>query len=94
MLEKIKAFLKLNNNIEDELLETLITAAKQLVKSVTGIEYNEADEIYKLLICYLAAHYYENRQVVGEKNMTQMPYTIQHLMAHIGVRGENEPGNI
>lgn len=94
MLDTIKTYLRINNNIEDKLLEALIKTALQLVKDVTGIEYNEADEVYKLLICYLAAHYYENRQAVNEKSMTEMPYTIQHLMAHIGVRGDYEPGNI
>ena len=92
MLDTIKAYLKLNHSFEDELLNALIKMALQLIEGVTGVKYNEADEVYKLLICYLVAHYYENRQAVGEKNMTEMPYTIQHLMAHIGVRGDYEPG--
>lgn len=92
MLSTIKAYLKLSHGFEDELLNAFIQTAMQLVKDTTGVKYNEADEVYKLLICYLVAHYYENRQAVGEKNMTELPYTIQHLMAHIGVRGDYEPG--
>ncbi len=92
MLSDVKEYLKINYYDEDELINALIKTAKQLIKDTTGVSYNEADEVYKLLIRYLAAHYYENRQAVGEKNMTELPYTIQHLMAHIGVRGDYEPG--
>lgn len=92
MLNTIKAYLKLNHSYEDELLNAFIKTALQLIEGITGVKYNEADEVYKLLVCYLVAHYYENRQAVGEKNMTEMPYTIQHLMAYIGVRGDYEPG--
>ncbi|MCX4275821.1 MAG: head-tail connector protein [Candidatus Gastranaerophilales bacterium] len=91
MLETVKAYLKIDFSQEDKLIETLINAAKRLILDTTDVDYNEADETYKLLVCYLVAHYYENRQAVSEKNMEVMPYTIQHLMAHIGVRGDYEP---
>lgn len=88
MLDDIKQYLRVTHNLDDEMLNGLIATAKQLIIEKTGIEYKEGDGAYLMLIRFLVAHFYENREAVGEKAMSEMPYTIQHLMVHIALRGE------
>ncbi len=88
MLEDIKQYLRISHNLDDNMLEGLIKAAHQLIIEKTGTTYKEGDEAYLMLVRFLVAHFYENREAVGQKAMSEMPYSIQHLMVHIATRGE------
>jgi len=68
MLEEVKEYLRIDGTEEDLLLTSLISAAKQYVKTGTGCIVDEENDLHKLAINLLVTHWYENREVVGKAN--------------------------
>lgn len=87
-LSYIKKYLRIDFDDDDEVLEGLIESAKAYVLEATGVKYSEKDLTYKSLIKFITAHWYENREIVSDKQFNEMPYSISCLLTHIGIRGE------
>ncbi|TDQ39233.1 head-tail connector protein [Aureibacillus halotolerans] len=90
MLDDVKSYLKVEWEDEDVLLSSLITAADQYVQNAVGVIAN--DELYKLAIKFLVAHWFENREVVGKVN--NMPHALDAVLTQLQYcRGVvDEPG--
>lgn len=86
-LEEAKNYLRINFDNDDEFIKTLLKTSEQTVKEQTGVEYNDNDEIYKLAILLLTAHYYDKRESFADKSANKVPYTLETLIQHIGMRG-------
>lgn len=74
MLETIKDFLRIDGSSDDELLELLISSAKEYLSN-SGVSEgkNKDSKQYELAVAMLVTHWYENReQVVGDtpRNLT------------------------
>lgn len=74
MLETIKDFLRIDGSFDDELLELLISSAKEYLSN-SGVSEgkNKDSKQYELAVAMLVTHWYENReQVVGDtpRNLT------------------------
>lgn len=87
-LEETKQYLRISYENDDTYIESLITMAKQLIKEQTGVEYVEGDEVYKMTILQAVAHFYDKREAYSEKAVTTVPYTLDCLIKHIGMRGD------
>ena len=86
-LSDIKNYLRIDNNEEDADLTSLIQTAKSFIKEKTGVEYKDGDDIYELAIKHVVAHFYDKRESVSEKSNAIVPYTMDCLISHIGIRG-------
>lgn len=63
LLEEIKEYLRVDG--EDAEIPGLITAAETYLTNA-GVMVDETNELYKLAVKMLVAHWYENRQPVGK----------------------------
>lgn len=65
-LQEAKEFLKVDNDIEDSLIQGLITSAEEYIKNATGKVFDSTNELAKLACKLLVSHWYENRSIVGD----------------------------
>ncbi len=65
MLEKVKLYLRIENEYteEDELISGFIAEAKEYCKNAVGFEPPEDSEVYKRFILLYAANAYEQRSI-------------------------------
>ena len=86
-IKKLKSFLRITHDADDEFLETLLETTKTYIKEQTGVEYNPNDNIYFHAVILLSAHFYDNRSYVTEKSVNTVPSSLNCLIKHIGMRG-------
>lgn len=89
MLEEVKGYLRIDGiDLDNELL-SYIESAKIYIKQTTGKAFDGADELYKLCIKMLVAHWYENKgaTVVGTI-VVNLPLTVDTLIKHIATCGD------
>jgi uncharacterized phage protein (predicted DNA packaging) len=86
-LSDIKNYLRIDHDVDDTFLTSLIETAKAFVEEKTGVKYIAGDNVYELAIKCVVAHFYDKRESVTDKEKEIVPYTMDCLLAHIGVRG-------
>ena len=89
-LEETKKYLRIGHNVDDTYITELIAMSKNFIKQCTGVEYNNNDDVYKMAILQCVAHFYDKRETVSEKAVAVVPFTLDGLIKHIGMRGELE----
>ena len=71
-LEDAKLYLRLDNNIENVLIMSLIAAAQTLCEDIIrkkADELEELPEILKVAVLYAVAYLYENREQADHKEL-------------------------
>ena len=86
MLQKVKDYLRISHNVDDNYIQSLIDLSKDFIKAKTGVEYSRDDSIYTQAIYMCVAHYYDNRTSIVEKAIQEVPYTLNELIKTIGFR--------
>lgn len=86
-LYEIKHYLRIGHDIDDPYLLELINFAKKFIEEQTGVSYSENDEVYKIAVKQAVAHFYDKRESVSDKSNVVVPYTMDCLIKHIGIRG-------
>lgn len=86
-LEKVKRFIRVEHDEDDELLEGLMKTAGEYIEGVTG-KRAEGSQAYKLAVLQLTAHWYENRIPVVSGTVADVPLTVDLLVKHIALCGE------
>ncbi|MBO5869612.1 MAG: phage gp6-like head-tail connector protein [Clostridia bacterium] len=86
----IKTYLRINHDKDDDYLLSLIEISKQYIKEQTGVEYVEADKVYRQAVFFMVAHLYDNRSSITEKAVNSVPYTLDALIIHLRLRGAYE----
>lgn len=92
MLAEVKLYLRIDEDIEDELINSLISAAKSYIKSASGKTQTadgkplEEDELFKTAVKMLVAHWYDNRgtEYVG-KTVSKIGNSFNMLLSQITV---------
>ena len=87
-LAEVKNYLRISHNVDDTFLTGLISTAKDFIKEQTGVSYNDNDDVYKIAVLQTVAHFYDKRESVSDKTSVTVPYTMDCLIKHIGLRGE------
>ena len=82
-LEELKIYLKLDDNEEDDFVQTLLISAEEYLTNA-GITKDYTKELYKLAIKILVAHWFENRAVetVG-KNVTKIAFSLEVILVQL-----------
>jgi len=84
-LEEAKQYLRLDTSDDDELLETIISAAENVCADVARISVEElqksTDDTYRVSVLYAIAYLYEHRE---EADHTALVLTVRSLL--FGIR--------
>jgi uncharacterized phage protein (predicted DNA packaging) len=93
MLEDVKLYLRVDGDMEDALINGMIAAAKEYIKSASG-KNKLADgrdlfesDLVKTAVKMLVAHWYDNRGVQylsgNFKNVADVGYSFTIILGHI-----------
>ena len=77
LLEDVKLYLRIDGNMEDTLIESLIAAAQEDIKTASGKTKTAAGQpiekspLYQTAVKMLVAHWYDNRgvEVIGKSTV-------------------------
>lgn len=86
-VEYLKKYLRIDYDIDDTYLTDLIDLSKKFIKEQTGVEYNKNDSVYNQAVLLMCAHFYDNRTPISEKAVVNVPYSLDCMLKHIGMRG-------
>ena len=76
-LERIKNYLRIDTNIEDEQILEFILAAKEYIKGA-GVLVTSG-HMYNLAVSMVVCHFYENRGILGD-NAKIIPHGINTIL--------------
>lgn len=90
MLEQVKLYLRVDGTLEDDLIESLISAAEEEIKTASGKTKTAAGKdiavspLYQTAVKMLVAHWYDNRGIeyVG-KTAAPISHSAQMIIAKI-----------
>lgn len=64
MLKQIENFIRVDEE-DEEIINGFIDAAKEYIQN-SGVKENENSALYRLAVCIITAHFYENRTVTDD----------------------------
>ena len=83
-LSEVKTYLHIVTDVDDELLQSLQQAAQLYITNTTGKQYDDNNELHKLLCKLLVVHWYEHRDSIDTtQGAAVVPHSIDALMYHI-----------
>lgn len=85
-LAYVKSYLRVDFDDDDTYLTDLINLSKRYIYEQTGVEYSETDEIYKQAVLLSVSHFYGSRSPINEKALYVVPYSLEAMVRHIGMR--------
>ena len=89
-LSYVKSYLRVDFNDDDAYLTDLIDLSKRYIYEQTGNEYSDTDELYKQAVLLSVSHFYGNRSPISEKTVAVVPFSLEAIVRHIGMRGNAE----
>ncbi len=85
-LSEAKQYLRISHTQDDTYINELVKMSEQLIEEQTGVKYSDEDKVYKMAILQAVAHFYDKRESFSEKSAVTVPYTLDGLIKHIGMR--------
>ena len=83
-LDEAKAYLRVDTDDEDSLIETLIKSAQKLCEDVSRldtVDFESAGEVAKIAVLFALGYFYEHREDVDAK---ELPLCLRSLL--FGIR--------
>lgn len=80
-LSDVKLYLRVDGYDENDVIQSLIDAAKDFIETGTGVTFNDADARHVLTLKMLVAHWYDNRGFIG--STTELPFTVTAQLLQI-----------
>lgn len=87
MIDKVKKYLKVDYEDDDEIIEMLISAAKKYVTNATGRQDYKEPRM-TLLIMVLVKDWYDNRYFVADKVSQRATYTVNTMVHQLRLEGD------
>ena len=84
-LKEAKEFCRIDNDDEDALIKTLINTADSYIAEACGENYNKDSEKAKLCQAMLVNHWYENRDILGNKKEIAKRNFVAGIFRGIGI---------
>lgn len=84
-IDEIKAFLRIDGNEEDVFLLSLQISAETYFTGADIVK-NYSNELYKLAVKFLIAHWYENRSIIGDSK--QIPFSLTCMVTQLQYGGD------
>lgn len=89
-LEETKLWLRVDEDEEDLLIQTLIDAAEEYAKTAVGSNYDPTKAKTKLLAMTCVADWYENRSLVGQDTSDKMRPIVRSLIMQLRYEGDDD----
>lgn len=86
LLDEVKQYLRIDGTYDDAFIKILIGASRIYIKNETGKEIaaETTDDLQKLAIFILCAHWYEHRGTIGQINENdKLHYSLQNICLQI-----------
>ena len=80
-LSDVKLYLRVDGYDENDVIQSLIDAAKDFIETGTGVTFNDADARHVLTLTMLVAHWYDTRGFIG--STTELPFTVTAQLLQI-----------
>ncbi|EHM37864.1 head-tail connector protein [Anaeroglobus geminatus] len=80
-LNDVKLYLRVDGYDEDDVIQSLIDAAKEFIKTGTGVTFTDTDARHVLTLKMIVAHWYDNRGLVG--STAELPFTVTAQLLQI-----------
>lgn len=87
MLQEIKEYMKIDEDYEDALIQTLVMSAEKYLYNA-GVKETYTNELYCLAIKMLVLHWYENREVVGDAK--KLAFSLENIITQLAYCYEAE----
>lgn len=93
-LEETKQWLRIDGEDDDVLLNSLINSAELYLKNATGKQFDNTNELAKLICLVLVVDWYENREFVGKADNVRhtinsnVRHTINSILLQLSYGGE------
>lgn len=88
--EKIKNFLKVDFNADDEYIQLLIDVADKYVAHILGKNYDKEDPRVKLMKLTLISTMYQNREYTVPKGNEEVQYTLRTIKGQLELEADDE----
>ncbi|MCC2248854.1 head-tail connector protein [Virgibacillus sp. AGTR] len=90
-IKKIKNHLRVSHDLEDEVIEEYLAFAKsdviEAVYDSKDVRLNitdlEKDTSFRKAVIMLTSFYYENRLVIKESSLNEMPFSVTHAIQNL-----------
>ena len=79
MLEEIKNYMRIDDDTDDSLINSLIESANIYLLNA-GVQ-NFENDLYKLAVKMLVLHWYENREVIGEAR--KLSFSLDNIITQL-----------
>ena len=90
VLNDVKKYLRISHTVDDTYITELIDFAKKYIKEQTGVDFTTTDTTYRMAVYQVVAHFYDKRESISDKSNVIVPYTMNTLIQHIGMRANCE----
>ena len=80
MLQEIKEYMRIDEDYEDLLIQTLITSAETYLSNA-GAMADYENSLYKLAVKMIVLHWYENREVIGDAK--KLSYSLDSIITQL-----------
>ena len=87
ILEKVKDYLRVDGDDEDDLIKVMMEAAKEYIISAVG-EYDEDDKTANILFCAIVQNMYDNRELMqsDQQMKKRIEYTFQSMILQLQLK--------
>jgi uncharacterized phage protein (predicted DNA packaging) len=85
MLQEVKEYLRVDGDVEDRLIESLIIAGHAFIKNATTPDIDTESELYKTALKILVTHWYENREPTGKAG--NIPFSLTDILIQLSLGG-------
>ncbi|MFR7993341.1 MAG: head-tail connector protein [Clostridium sp.] len=83
-IDDAKAFLKVDYNDEDLIIESLIIASEEYLKNATGKEFTSKNKLAVLYCKVLINEWYNNRELMDKKSVSdKIRFTLQSILLQL-----------
>lgn len=76
-ISDVKEYLRLEIDEDDRIVQSLLDSAVLFLENA-GVPRQEENELYRLALCMLVSHWYENREVIGKN--TNLSYGLESII--------------
>ena len=92
-LEDVKLYLRIDGDEEDTLIQNMMQAGAEYIRSAVG-EYDDADPTAQILLAAIVQNMYDNRELMqSEQQMKKrIEYTFQSIILQLQVKYSMEEG--
>lgn len=84
-LSETKLHLKIDHNDDDEEIGLMVGAAEEMIKNVTGIEFDGTNDLAKIACLYIVTEMYENRSSILQESSKKVKDIVNMILTQLSL---------